>query len=95
MKTPFETAYSDLSASIQSAMESALSNVIKNTRELAQARMIDAFDETAASQLFPHETLTLDERKEQAMQWAEDAACKALDNLRNSYVQGQIVNKAK
>lgn len=95
MKTPFKSAFSRLSCDIQGAMGTELVNVIKNTRRLAQERMIVAFDEQTAKEMFPHDEMTAEERKEQALQWADDAACNALNNLFQSYNQRAILDASR
>lgn len=90
----FDQEFNALSLSIQQAMESALVNVIRNTRGLAQKRMIAAFTDETAKLYFPHEEMTAEERKEHAMQWAQDASYKALKNLSASYVQSSILKTA-
>ncbi len=91
MKTPFKTSFDNLSFDIQSAMQAALIQVVKDTKETAANRMIAAFDESAAKELFPHDEMTAEEREENARQWAMDAVCNALKGLNSTYVHNQIV----
>jgi hypothetical protein len=91
---PMKKEFNTLVAKLEKELQLVIAQGIKESRAFAQEAMTKAFESREAKEYFPHDDMTAEETKAEALQWAEDALRKAMDCLERSYVKAEIMEES-